>query len=343
MKTKITKFILLIFGILIGLFLSLSVLEIYLRASNKFSLSFGTCKETKAVNQAPNLYNYRLSEDLLVGWEHNPADVLHRINSAGFWGSEHKIQKKKNTYRIIVIGDSITEMDYYVRSLEYLLNNANLKSEFEVWNCAVGGYGIINYYGILRSKILRFNPDMIIIGFCLNDLLITPVAFRNSDLNNWIIFENSMNEYPAYYNFPANLRFFEKSYAYRFLLFSSQRLIKGNLGKSVDDKEIGGWALAGIKDITEKRNIKLLGVIIPYFKNKYNKEEKTAYARETMLLAGCKIRYLDLHGKFPDIDDLSWRNNRRDWVHPSVNGHIIIAREIYNYLLKDTSWWQKGQ
>ncbi len=162
---------------------------------------------------------------------------------------------------------------------------------------------------------------------------------KDARTGKWTVFEDDFGGYNADSTFPVNPTLFRESYAYRLLVIFLQRAIKGNLAKSVDDIAISRWALKNIKDIADSRRIKLLGVLIPYFKSRYDEEQEMQYARARQLLNECKIRYLDLHDRFTNIDDLDWRKNREDWVHPSRKGHIVIARQIYDYLSRDLSWW----
>lgn len=77
-----------------------------------------------------------------------------KINSAGFRGPEIKIEKPKDTYRILMLGDSelfavlLPENDSLSRQLEKLLNEKSSGLKFEVINTG--------WKGIILSRSLRF-------------------------------------------------------------------------------------------------------------------------------------------------------------------------------------------
>ena len=105
------------------------------------------------------------------------------------------------------------------------------------------------------------------------------------------------------------------------------------------------WALKGILKIVRRKNVNFFGVIIPYFEeeSKYLDFEKRWYKQIKESLYYYKIPCLDLHGKFPDINDLNWRESSEDCVHPSKKGHKLMAESIYNYLMKNSNWLRKNR
>jgi len=70
------------------------------------------------------------------------------INSLGFRGKEYNSEKSNNTFRIVVLGDSVTfgigvnNGDTYPAKLEKILNN-NSKMNYEVWNLGLIGYNTL--------------------------------------------------------------------------------------------------------------------------------------------------------------------------------------------------------
>jgi hypothetical protein len=106
-------------------------------------------------------------------------------------GREHRLEKDKDTYRILVLGDSITEHNWYVEKLEDKLNNSNpkLNYKFELWNGAAMGYQVNQCAAYLEYKGLRYDPDMVIIGFCLNDF----------DTQYWVFYKDKKG-FTIFYN-----------------------------------------------------------------------------------------------------------------------------------------------
>lgn len=95
------------------------------------------------------------------------------INSSGFRDEEFSIPKKKDTFRIFILGGSTVEGIYNERwTLDYYLQK-ELDSMFpnlEVINAGVGGYYSQNELALLQTRILDLEPDFILIYNGFNDL-----------------------------------------------------------------------------------------------------------------------------------------------------------------------------
>ena len=59
--------------------------------------------------------------------------------------------------------------------MEKVLNSGTSENKYEVFNMGVGGYHTLQEAETLRVKGRKYNPDIVIVGFCLNDF------FPNSD------------------------------------------------------------------------------------------------------------------------------------------------------------------
>jgi len=97
------------------------------------------------------------------------------INSDGFRGPEYSISKPDNTFRIIMLGDSeifsimLVQTDTLPSQLENLLNQKSRFLHYEVLNFGVEGYNTLQELEMLKMKGLKYNPDLIILNYCLND------------------------------------------------------------------------------------------------------------------------------------------------------------------------------
>lgn len=125
---------------------------------------------------------HRPSEIPGLLWEPTPgADVAeegvrYTINSKGLRDYEYSIKKTEGVYRIAVIGDSVTwgyaELkDTYPKIMEKELKDVYPRKKIEVLNFGIEGTGSRNHLAILRERVLQYNPDLVILGHCLNDLL----------------------------------------------------------------------------------------------------------------------------------------------------------------------------
>jgi GDSL-like lipase/acylhydrolase family protein len=115
----------------------------------------------------------RLSENY-SGWF---AGVPVHINSLGLRDPrEYDLAKKPATFRILVLGDSVTfgHGSVYEHSYPYLVEQ-QLKAwrpdiDWQVWNAAVPGYNTSQELAQLLEVGPRFNPDLVVVGFYENDL-----------------------------------------------------------------------------------------------------------------------------------------------------------------------------
>jgi hypothetical protein len=99
------------------------------------------------------------------------------INSDGFRDKEYPLEKSKNTFRIIILGDSVTfgfgveNNESYPKILEAKLNTLNNGINYEVLNFGVWGYGTIQEVETLKIKGVKYKPDMVILGYHGTDLV----------------------------------------------------------------------------------------------------------------------------------------------------------------------------
>ena len=123
--------------------------------------------------------NYKLSDNQILGYElvENSSDRDgFFINADGLRDKEYSLDKPENVFRIAVIGDSITfglgvnQGLTYAKFLERLLNKYNhTNTIFEIINFGVTGYNSSQIVEQVKSKVLKYQPDLILYGYCLND------------------------------------------------------------------------------------------------------------------------------------------------------------------------------
>lgn len=106
-------------------------------------------------------------------------------NNDGLRDREFNQNKDNNVFRIAVVGDSYVEgaevelNDTFVKQLEKLLNNSNSKStKYEVINFGTVSYNSDHEYVVIKEKVSKYNPDLVILVFFFNDL----DAFNKSSL-----------------------------------------------------------------------------------------------------------------------------------------------------------------
>ncbi len=98
------------------------------------------------------------------------------------------MKKEPGVFRIAMLGDSILwghglELkDTFAKQLETLLNESSEK-KIEVLNFGVSGYSTQQEVELYRVKASLHDPDLVIVGYCLNDFEESSVegrAFKHS-------------------------------------------------------------------------------------------------------------------------------------------------------------------
>ncbi len=106
------------------------------------------------------------------------AGVPVHINNLGFRDPrDYDLAKGPLTFRIVVLGDSVTfgHSSVYEHTYPYLLEQ-HLKQwrpdvDWQVWNVAVPGYNTSQELAHLNEIGPQFNPDLVVVGFFENDLV----------------------------------------------------------------------------------------------------------------------------------------------------------------------------
>jgi lysophospholipase L1-like esterase len=100
---------------------------------------------------------------------------LVQNNKYGFRERDFETPKPADIYRVMVLGDSLTwgaglaVEERYTAIAEGLLSEAFPKKRFELLNFGIPGGPTTEERDILRELKLEVAPDLIVVGFCLND------------------------------------------------------------------------------------------------------------------------------------------------------------------------------
>lgn len=116
-------------------------------------------------------------------------------NSQGFIGkTEYTKLKPDNTFRIVGIGDSMMSSwgvdpnDTYLSALQRKLSSRYPEKNIEAINMSVPGYNTAIEYEVIKSKALPYNPDLIILEYCGNDLDLPNHIRRQIDATSYLYF-----------------------------------------------------------------------------------------------------------------------------------------------------------
>jgi lysophospholipase L1-like esterase len=133
-------------------------------------------------------------------------DRLYEANSEGFRGPEISLGKPPGTFRIMAIGDSYTNgqgvryEESYPALVSGILNGSRDPRRYEVVDLGIGGFNLQSSVLRLRERGLKFQPDLLVYGFTVNDIegfwyrksrhdgppaAVTPSRLLNLALDQW--------------------------------------------------------------------------------------------------------------------------------------------------------------
>ncbi len=260
----------------------------------------------------------------------------YHINSLGFRGREYDRIKKKDTFRIVAVGDSTTfginviDNQTFPHFLERKLNKqlSHTGIKYEVLNLGVTGYDARQIYHRLVTLGIGLEPDLIIYGFTPNDFMIsTRMEYNDS---GFLFF--SKKPMPIVIPFPESLSstLAEKSAFYHFLNNGLYGLLDYY---GVDTKDIKNYPYQYEKVITTYQNVKqlsnesgipIISVIFP---------EKKAICGKR-----CRsFKYITKQIGFEHVISPTERirDNIDDKVHLSPKGNSLLAERVYKNLLNN--------
>jgi lysophospholipase L1-like esterase len=121
-------------------------------------------------------------EDKELGWKLNPGSydywggVKVKINNKGIRGKEIDYTKNPEKVRILYLGDSVTfgykiehDNDTFPSEIEKLLEKKT-DLQYETINAGVGGYSPWQEYIYFKQEGIKYNPDLVVLSFVLNDV-----------------------------------------------------------------------------------------------------------------------------------------------------------------------------
>ena len=298
-----------------------------------------------------------------------------QTNEWGFRGSGHTLlTKREGVVRIVSMGDSVmwgvgvNKEDSIPGLLEKDLNNDSL---YEVINASVVGYSTYQELLYLTKYVLPLKPDVVLVNYCLNDVLPTEDPFKNVRAIH-IRYLNHILGRPDLAFTPE-----EKAGIQKLIhIFGSAKHI-WNTWDALHTREPNLFHLARkvfieipvaeMAELSRESGVRLIYVFIP------PRSDRTEYAcvadKLQKLLVQRGAEFLDLQSALvPSKNELTrpmWMNVSRfgwirprefkeililrsmrtvhnrdiyfDSVHPTKKGNAIIAEHIYRYLTETST------
>ena len=274
-----------------------------------------------------------------VGGDFGPGSIKFNLNiprnQDGMRDRDFTIIKPENTIRIAAIGDSFTygwgienSNNVYPKVLEKKLNNIS-NINYEVLNFGLPDSNTEDELLIIKEKALKYNPDIIILGYYINDL-------ENIDSNN--IEENFYIEMP-YIGFILRnsfylYYFFETRSNYlieRFILKDPYSKIIQKRFESEINKNHSETIFKELKAISKKNKMPVLIVSFPaiYKLDDYYLLNANEFINE--IADENDFYFVDMFDIYKNYDENELIVSIYD-RHPSEFGHELAADAILNEL-----------
>lgn len=257
------------------------------------------------------LYNELYVYNDELGYERK--DIYERIKTV--------LRNDSQSYKILILGDSITQWGKYVDYFNNLLAE-RYNEGIEVVNAGVMGYDTALEYRYLKHRGLELRPNLVILQFCVNDFRGTPIIIKQKD-GSW--FALNGNEKIVKWISP---KLIAKSKLYEFITL---RLLYLSRGEGINRNTVD-VPLRKMKQLLKEKDIAFYILIFPWLAESQCIEAGYDDHREILDILdelNLSSQVIDL---LPYYSRASFHKIRNDLIHPNDEGDKIAAQVLMNKL-----------
>ena len=229
-------------------------------------------------------------------------------------------QENPNAYKILILGDSVTQLVKYSDYFKELLLKRYPHEKIEVINAGVMGYDTELEYRYLKYRGLDLDPDLVIVQFCVNDFQGVPLVVKGSS-RRWVAFD-SHNRFLTKF---INTRLMEVSRLYEFSVLATLSI--ANL--AAPQKDNVKVPLQKINAMLKEKDIAFYFLIFPYLGSDAYGKERYGVMIEIVKELGLEANTLDLSLAFSRKSAV---DVQQDSIHPSDEGNLIAAEALLEKL-----------
>lgn len=271
-----------------------------------------------------------LSHRHIPGTKAHLMGVDVRLNSKGFRDREYALKKPANTYRILMLGDSLTfgwgakQDEIFPALLEERLNqffaSSGTEKKVEIINTGIGNYNTEQEVIFFRESGLAWKPDMVILNYFINDAEPTPRKrapwfLKHSYFAMWL-----WGRLDTLKRLSGEAQHFEDYY------------------RNLYEQDAPGWratitSLNELGSLAQEHRINWVVTLLPELHavgKKYLFQDVHDKIRKAAVMAGAK-EVIDLTSEFEGEEPSTlWVSP--DDAHPNEKAHRIIADGIFHSL-----------
>jgi len=277
--------------------------------------------------------------DAELGWRLNPEHV--ETNELGLRDGPYRADAEK---KVLLLGDSVSlglflPINANFASLaESALQEGDPERVYEIVNSGISGFSTFQELRYLRLRGLKLRPDVVVVQFCLNDVVERYHTLAEYGGGNVFMGVDTRRHAQGLYGW-----FVRNSVAFEVLSRALQRravareeYIVDNLAKdSLKEPLERAWSraldeLAGIQRICKEAGIPLLVLVTPY---KFQLADPEGLRQpQDRILAWGKAQGVPVVDLLPSFAKAKSQRLFRDGNHFAEEGHQLAARELIDPL-----------
>jgi len=303
--------------------------------------------------------NPALTYELRPGAEGRFWDSHVRINQDGFRDGDYTRERRPGVARIVALGDSITfgnKLEYedtWCKQLEVLLAESGTPTE--VLNLGVGGYDTRHEVEFLAQTGLVFEPDCVVVAYCINDLAtvsvnLKKIAEMRHEPVGWLTHSHVAQWFAARLATTTEDEDHEESTAPDPNLEALRAELSTLLPRSAsgepahhanDLRRLGWYTEPGrlervgreferLAELSREHGFEALVIVVPYLDEGPHDANARAWAQVYAMVryeverAG--LQYVEGRSAFVGTELQTLRLRPEDMVHPNAAGHRLLAQ-----------------
>lgn len=266
--------------------------------------------------------------------------------------------------RVVVLGDSITfgnrlpVEETYASQLQGLVGTG-----YEVLNFGVGGYDVVQSVAQLEHRALAYEPSVIVLGFCLNDVAVASQNLRHieiatryegsrllskSMLLRWIARTLERETHSAWLARRNDEATYARDFADQIAPIGSEEVELRTRMDELDPAIPSGWyrsearvgrlrwAFSRLGEVARRQRARVVVVVFPWLDGgdgAYPYRPVHAIVRAEAERAGLEVD--DPTDAFLELGIEGLRIDDQDHVHPRGAAHRVVAERLHRWIAGD--------